>query len=147
MKSNSIWGWESHCLHKFSLSNNYMSSLRTTTCVTLWLYPVIHSKQVYITLLKKGKKMRWRILTVLFEGGNFMNYTACILRGLYQHALICFYWNINFTKSTESNLQINFSIKIFRHYFDIQWTRWLQYLYLSKFIFCNYWEGLRFERV
>ena len=30
-KSNSIWGWRSRCLHKFSLSNNYMSSLRTTT--------------------------------------------------------------------------------------------------------------------
>jgi len=32
-KSNSIWGWGSSCLHKFSLSSNYMymSSLRTTT--------------------------------------------------------------------------------------------------------------------
>ena len=34
-KSNSIWGWGSCCLHKFPLSNNYMSSLRTTTCDAL----------------------------------------------------------------------------------------------------------------
>jgi len=34
-KSNSIWGWGSCCLHEFSLSNNYMSSLRATTCDTL----------------------------------------------------------------------------------------------------------------
>jgi len=34
-KSNSIWGWGSCCLHKFSLSNDYMFSLRTTTCDAL----------------------------------------------------------------------------------------------------------------
>jgi len=31
-KSNLISRWGSRCLHKFSLSNNYMTSLRTTTC-------------------------------------------------------------------------------------------------------------------
>jgi len=34
-KSNSIWRWGSCCLHEFSLSNNYMFSLRTTTCDAL----------------------------------------------------------------------------------------------------------------
>jgi len=31
-KSNSISIWGSRCLHKFSLSNNWMTSLGTTTC-------------------------------------------------------------------------------------------------------------------
>jgi len=34
-KSNSIWGWGLCCLHKFLLSNNYTSLLRTTTCDAL----------------------------------------------------------------------------------------------------------------
>jgi len=38
-KSNSIWGWESCCLQEFLLSNNYMSSSRTTTCDAL----IVHS--------------------------------------------------------------------------------------------------------
>ena len=35
MKSNSIGGLGSRYLYEFSLSNNYMSSLRTTTCDAL----------------------------------------------------------------------------------------------------------------
>ena len=34
-KSNSIWGWESHYLYEFLLSNNNMSSLRTKICDAL----------------------------------------------------------------------------------------------------------------
>jgi len=43
MKSNSIWGWGSCCLHEFSLSNNYLFSLRTTTCDTL----IVPSEIIY----------------------------------------------------------------------------------------------------
>jgi len=34
-KSNRIWGWGSRYLYALLLSNNYMSSLRTTACDTL----------------------------------------------------------------------------------------------------------------
>ena len=52
-KSNSIWEWESCFLCEFSLSNNYMSSLRTTACDAL-IVPSDFSTHLIIALFIYG---------------------------------------------------------------------------------------------
>jgi len=51
------------CLHKFSLSNNYMSSLRTTTCDAL-IVPSDYDNAVFFALLPIVLVNCWEILHI-----------------------------------------------------------------------------------